>query len=258
MRVIVTRPQREAQEWVRSLVASGLQAQTLPMIEIRPAPDLAPVQQAWRHLADYRALMFVSANAVDGFFAAKPDADASFTSRAWATGPGTVAALRRAGLAPQSIDAPPPQAAQFDSEALWQVVAGQLRPSDRVLIVRGVDEQAAHAFEGVGRDWLAQRIQQAGAQADFVVSYQRARPQLDAAQIRLALEAAGDGTVWLFSSSEAINHLRACLPQQDWSGARALATHARIAAAARQAGFGVVHESRPSLADVMASIESMG
>jgi len=257
MRVVVTRPQREAQEWVRSLSAAGLQALALPMIDIRPAPDPAPLRQAWRHLADYRALMFVSANAVDGFFAAKPAADASFSTRAWATGPGTVAALRRAALAPQFIDAPSPQSAQFDSDALWQVVAGQVRPSDRVLIVRGADEQAAHAFEGVGRDWLAQRIQEAGGQVDFVVSYQRARTRLDAAQIGLALEAASDGSIWLFSSSEAITHLCACLPQQDWSRARALATHPRIAAAARRAGFAVVHESRPSLADVMASIESM-
>lgn len=257
MRVVVTRPQREAQEWVRSLSAAGLQALALPMIDIRPAPDPAPLRQAWRHLADYRALMFVSANAVDGFFAAKPAADASFSTRAWATGPGTVAALRRAGLTPQAIDAPSPHAAQFDSEALWPVVAAQVRPGDRVLIVRGADEQAAHAFQGVGRDWLSQRIQEAGGQADFVVSYQRGRPQLDAAQIRSAREAASDGSVWLFSSSEAISHLLACLPQQDWSAARAVATHPRIAATARQAGFAVVRESRPALADVMVSIESM-
>ncbi|MGE3348297.1 MAG: uroporphyrinogen-III synthase, partial [Ramlibacter sp.] len=38
--------------------------------------------------------------------------------------------------------------------------------------------------------------------------------------------------------------------------ARAVATHPRIAQAAREAGFGVVCESRPALADVVASIES--
>ncbi|MEG2631782.1 MAG: uroporphyrinogen-III synthase, partial [Comamonas sp.] len=46
------------------------------------------------------------------------------------------------------------------------------------------------------------------------------------------------------------------LPGTDWRQARALATHPRIAAAARQAGFGLVQECRPSLNDVAASIES--
>ncbi|MDQ3273162.1 MAG: uroporphyrinogen-III synthase, partial [Pseudomonadota bacterium] len=60
-------------------------------------------------------------------------------------------------------------------------------------------------------------------------------------------------SVWLFSSSEAVGHL----PPGDWSQGRALATHPRIAEAARAAGWGVVVESRPTLADIVASIESM-
>jgi uroporphyrinogen-III synthase len=108
----------------------------------------------------------------------------------------------------------------------------------------------------VGRDWFAKRVGEAGAMVDFVVSYQRVRPHLDAAQLRLAREAAADGSVWLFSSSEAVSHLCMSLPGQDWHAARAVATHARIAAAARQAGFGVVRESRPALADILSSIES--
>ena len=66
-------------------------------------------------------------------------------------------------------------------------------------------------------------------------------------------EAATDGSVWLFSSSEAVGHL----PAADWSQARAVATHPRIAEAVRAAGWGVVVESRPALTDILASIESM-
>jgi len=263
MRVLVTRPQREAQAWVRDLTAAGLPAQALPLIDIRPAPDAAALQRAWQQLTagDYAAVMFVSANAVLGFFEQKPASSAVFMAqsaiktRAWSPGPGTRAALLRAGVAPACIDAPAATAQQFDSEALWQVVGAQLQPGARVLIVRGGD--AAAAAGGRGRDWLTQRLAEAGAVADFVVAYQRACPQLDAAQRQLALAAAGDGSVWLFSSSEAVRNLQACLPQQGWQTARAVATHPRIAAAARQAGFGVVCESRPALADIKASIESM-
>lgn len=255
MRVIVTRPQREAQDWVQALRQAGHEALALPLISIAPAPDAAALQQAWRQLGGYLGLMFVSANAVDGFFAARP-ADAPWPAQAWATGPGTVNALLRAGVPASQITAPPADAAQFDSEALWQQVAGRINPGVGVLIVRGADA-AEGSSQGAGRDWFARQVAAAGGTVDFVASYQRCRPQLDAAQLQLARAAAGDGSVWLFSSSEAVHNLQASLPQQDWGAARAVATHARIAQAARAAGFAVVHESRPALADVRASIESM-
>ena len=67
---------------------------------------------------------------------------------------------------------------------------------------------------------------------------------------------ASDGSVWLFSSSEAVHNLQASLPDVGWSRARAVTTHERIAQAARAAGFAEVRETRPALADVRASIES--
>ena len=187
MRVIVTRPRREAKRWVVGLAAAGYEAIALPLIEVAPPADPAPLQQSWQGLGDYAAVMFVSANAADYFFASKPapgpvsiDVFAAKT-RAWATGPGTVAALRRAGLAAARIDAPPGDSGQFDSEALWQVVAGQLQPGQRVLIVRGDDDGVASgdpggASPGRGRDWLATTLVAAGAHAEFVVAYQRQLP----------------------------------------------------------------------------------
>lgn len=255
MRVIVTRPQREALDWVRALQAAGHEALALPLITIAEAPDAAPLQQAWRQIHDYRGLMFVSANAVDGFFAARTP-DAPLPAQAWATGPGTVQALRRAGLPDTLITAPPADAPQFDSEALWALVAPRVLAGHRVLIVRGADAADGSA-QGAGRDWFARQVEAAGGCVDFVASYQRQRPSLDAGQAQQAQAAACDGSVWLFSSSEAVHNLQAVLPQQDWRAARAVATHARIAQAARAAGFALVRESRPALADVRASIESM-
>ena len=179
MRVVVTRPRREAQRWVAGLAAAGHEALALPLIEVAPPADPAPVRQAWAKLGDYAAVMFVSANAADYFFASKPPPSPvtidvfATTTRAWATGPGTMAALRRAGLAAACIDAPPSDSGQFDSEALWQVVASQLQPGQRVLIVRGDDEGAANggvgepsgAGVGRGRDWLATTLTTAGIQA---------------------------------------------------------------------------------------------
>ena len=104
--------------------------------------------------------------------------------------------------------------------------------------------------------WLAQQIAARGGQVEFVVAYQRGAPRFTAQEVALAQQAAQDGSVWLLSSSEAVAHLAEALPGQHWGAAHALATHPRIAEAARAAGFGTVRECRPALEDVVASIES--
>jgi uroporphyrinogen-III synthase len=261
MRVIVTRPEHDAQRWVHDLAAQGFDAQALPLIRVGPVDDPSDVVMAWKQLADYVGVMFVSGNAVTHFFTSKPpiapvfSAQAAIKTRAWATGPGTTSALLRAGVAPDLMDAPALDAGQFDSEALWQRVGAQVQPGDRVLIVRGGDAPSSSG-QGSGRDWFANRVTQAGAQADFVVAYQRAAPDFSDEEYALACQAASDGSVWLFSSTEAVSNLCAALPGQSWRHARALATHSRIAAAVQKAGFGLVGESRPTLPDVVLALKN--
>ena len=258
MRVIVTRPKNEARQWVATLTDAGYDAQALPLIGVLPAPDPSAVVAAWQRLNTFDAIMFVSGNAVDHFFALKPALALEFTAqdatkiRAFVTGPGSFSALKRAQVEPERIDMPDREAGQFDSEALWQVVAKQVRPGCRVLIVRGISSA------GAGRDWFAEQVRSAGGVVEFVVSYQRRQPQLLAEEREMACKAATDGSVWLFSSSEAIANLLAECPDQNWAQAKAVVTHSRIAQAAREAGVCVVCESRPTLADLMASIESLG
>jgi uroporphyrinogen-III synthase len=47
------------------------------------------------------------------------------------------------------------------------------------------------------------------------------------------------------------------LPNQSWGKARCIATHARIAQTAQALGFGEILMSRPSLADLLVSLESL-
>ena len=256
--VLVTRPAADAQHWVAQLQAQGVQAQALPLITIAALADPQPLHHIAQRLDEFAAVMFVSANAVAYFFAQLPAAQQQAWSqgrcaaRAWSPGPGTTRALMQAGLAAQQIDEPAADAPQFDSEALWAGVAQQVRPGQRVLIVRGSDEQG----QGSGRDWLAQQLTAVGVQVENLSAYRRIAPRLDEVARVRARQAAVDGTLWLFSSSEAIHNLVAQLPTQDWRAARAIATHPRIATTAREAGWGVVCESRPALASVVASIKS--
>jgi uroporphyrinogen-III synthase len=263
-RIIVTRPAHDAAHWVQQFAQKGLTASALPLIHIGPVTDPALVialQQARSRWNEYRAAMFVSGNAATYFFeqnlalAPAPQAQAAIKTRAWAPGPGTARALMEAGMPPDAIDGPAADAPQFDSEALWKEVHRQVQPGDRVLIVRG-RSFGVHETQGSGRDWLARQIEAAGAKVDFVVAYERGAPRLSAAERQLANDAASDGSLWLLSSSEAVAHLASALPLQDWRTARAIATHPRIAQAAREAGFGDVRECRPAFMDVVASIES--
>ncbi|MFC5498762.1 uroporphyrinogen-III synthase [Caenimonas terrae] len=256
MRVLVTRPAREAQRWVHELRLLGVDAAALPLIEIAQPPDEDLVRREWARLDRYQAVMFVSGNAVERFFALRPPSLPAWPradARAWAPGPGTRDALVRAGLPLAAVDQPDAKATQFDSQALWEQVKAQAVPGCRVLVVRGGDA----AGQGSGRDWLARQLAKRGVEVDTVVAYSRRAAHLTPAQRELAQAAAADGSVWLFSSSEAIGHLRAELSAQGWGGARAIATHPRIGQAATDAGFGVVRLSRPTLAEVVASIESI-
>lgn len=280
-RVLVTRPARDAEHWVQQLKLGGVAAEALPLIEIAPASGAASVQalaDAWQTLArgHYAACLFVSGNAVDYFFRKKErlahveHAQGAIENiaitvppglRFMAPGPGTVAALIAAGVTAGQIDAPAADALQFDSEALWDVVGPRDWQGRRVLVVRGQNAGAHSNAPSSGRDWIARQWAAAGAQVDFVGVYQRRPPQLTQAQLQRARVASTDGSVWLFSSSEAVANL-VQMPEMagmDWRHARAVATHPRIVDAVRAAGWGVVVASRPALKDIrdtLASIES--
>jgi len=153
--------------------------------------------------------------------------------------------LLQAGVDAALIDVPPAYAVQLDSEALWAVVSTQVMPPQlgstySVLLVRGRDAFAPQDAAGHGRDWLAHQLQSAGAQVAFVVAYQRLAPLWSDSDRDQAMQAASDGAVWLFSSSQALQQLQRLMPEQNWSQARALATHPRIAAALSTQGWGQV------------------
>lgn len=267
MRLLVTRPDPQAAAWVARLAAAGFDARALPLLRIVAMPratdapvlvaadagdaaagPLRPLDAAWQGLAGRDLVVFVSPNAVAHFFAAGPEgARWPAALRAAAPGPGTGDALRAAGVA--QVITPAANAAQFDSENLWQQLARQSWTGRSVLIVRG---------DG-GRDWLAEALRNAGARVDFVQAYRRAAPAFDAAQ-RALLEAAlarPHEHVWLFSSSEAVGHLDALAPGADWSAARAIASHPRIARRARELGCGQVSTVPPSFEAVVEAARAL-
>ena len=273
LRVLVTRPAQDAQLWVKPLRQAGFNAVALPLIEIaalEPAPQSLSLSLT---APAYDALMFVSGNAAECFFKQKEAADqyarapaainnGAISSlpapRFLAPGPGTASALLAAGVPASQIDAPPPDAGQFDSEALWQVIGKRDWKGRRVLIVRG-QSRGAEGGAAPGRDWLSGQFQCAGAEVDTLAVYERLAPHLSDAQVALATRACADGSVWLFSSSEAVANLarQPGLQGLPWAGGRAIATHPRIATSLGEAGWSVVVQSRPALRDILSCLRSI-
>ncbi len=266
-RLIVTRPATQAAAWLQVLRDMGHEAVALPLIDIAPVEsedDAQALELAWARLKGFSALMFVSSPAALAFFKPnRPFAGVESAQRAidlivnehpkirlWATGQGTVASLRSLGIPLSRIDAPQPQAGQFDSEALWQIVQAQITSASRVLILRGRDIGTVDS----SRDWLAQQIMASGGVAQKLVVYERRAPRFGMAQTAQCRAWLRDGSIWLLSSSQAVRNLPADL---DVSQGICICTHERISQAARERGFAVVCTSRPTLQDVAASIKSL-
>lgn len=268
--LILTRPAESGRMWQAALQEQlpWCTCHVLPLIEIAPLADPRlqhKLHDAWQELARYHAAVFVSPAAAVHFFAAQLHAASRWQQealRAWAVGPGTRRALLDVGVPDALIDSPPANAPQFESEALWPLVQPQLalcaKAGRRVLQVRGMDGDAGddNAGDGHGRDWLGNAIAQAGVGLHSVVAYVRQRPVWSAHQAQQATVLAAAPAVWFFSSSLALQHLAALLPGQSWAHAMALATHPRIAQAAQALGFGQVRVCRPSLPDVVQSLQS--
>ena len=250
MKLLVTRPAAQAVEWVAALRERGVEADALPLIGIFAPRDAAPVREAWASLAAHRLVMFVSPNAAEQFFALRPPGLAwPEATLAGSPGPGTSRTLHALGVPAACIAEPAADAAQFDSESLWQQLKSRDWRGASVLIVRGES----------GRDWLADTLRAQGASVSFVTAYERGAPRLDAREAELlrAAQASPQAQVWMFSSSESIAQLEVLVPGADWHAATALATHPRIAQRAREAGFGRVLECRPSLDAVVACLQSI-
>lgn len=274
MLTLVTRPEPQASGWAEALAAQGVDAQPLPLIAIEGPPQPEAVARLWHTLAHQRLLMFVSPAAAEWFFRLRPQPLPDGTpAPAWpvqtlaaAPGPGTAQAVlalgAAAGLTPDSMVSPPEHSAQFDSEALWPLLAPMDWQGQRVSIVSGGDTTGAR-----GRTWLTEQWHRAGAHVEAVQAYQRGPGAWTPAQQALARQALAtpEAHVWLLSSSQAIDHLVAHLlpglglssPQPDWQRMRALCTHPRIAEHASAQGFGEVRQCAPTVTAVVQARRSL-
>ena len=188
VRIVVTRPADQSDSLRSRLEELGAEVLVQPAIEIRPPADWTAVDEAIARLAEYRWLVFSSANGVrfllDRLLEAA-DVRRLGGIRLAAIGPATAAELARYALRADLVPD------EFRAEGLAAALAKEV-PGQRVLLARA----------SRGREVLAEQLRACGATVDQVTVYESrdvAEADADVA------EALGAGTVdWVTVTSSAI------------------------------------------------------
>ncbi|SPA45302.1 fused uroporphyrinogen-III synthase HemD/membrane protein HemX [Cupriavidus taiwanensis] len=274
--VVVTRPAGQSRQLTEALQGAGLDVLSFPLLAIGPAADDAPLRAALARLDTFALVVFVSPNAIafalDTLAGVQGAAVARWPAQVAVAvvGPASVAALAERGIAapayrviaPAGANAngpghddtvPDAEALRFDSEALWAQLDPAALVGKPVLIIRG----------NGGRDWLGDRLREAGAQVEAVEAYQRTLPEPGAMQwqaVRDNLRPGAAPHAWLLTSSEAVRNLDVMArqhlsPQEDASlrQVQCIAPHARIAEQALALGFAHIQRAAPGDAGLLAA-----
>ncbi|MGG1944560.1 fused uroporphyrinogen-III synthase HemD/membrane protein HemX [Trinickia sp. NRRL B-1857] len=283
---VLTRPAGQSAALAAALERAGIAAFDFPLIDIAAAADDAPLRSALASLERYALVVFVSPNAIERALSTAPGLVWPAHVPIGVVGPGSVAELARYGIAAPShqviapagadtaLETDPASASaeanengggngdagtRFDSEALFAALTDRLglaaltgRP---VLIVRG---------DG-GREWLADRLREAGALVEAVCAYRRVVPVPSAeAWARVRALVGGAPHAWLLTSSEGVRNLDALTHASLEPAERAallhapiVAPHPRIAETARAVGFDTITTSGPGDARILAALRAL-
>jgi len=239
-RIVVTRPAGQAAGLAQMIAAQGGEPICFALIEIAPADDPQPLQQAIARLDDYAMAIFISPNAVMSsvakILAQRPWPS---TLQAVAVGPGTASELAACGIGEVIVPA-----AHFDSEALLEMSALQRAAvfGKEILILRG----------NGGRETIARTLRARGARVDAVTCYRRLPPGDADPIVSLLRNKRLDALT--VSSSEGLRNLLPLLDTGSLAhlqGKPLFVAHRRIAETAAELGWQEVVVTGPADAGVI-------
>jgi uroporphyrinogen-III synthase len=194
-RVLVTRAQHQAGKLSEGLRALGATPVEVPVLEIAPTLDSAPLDAAIQQLETYDWVLFTSANAVRAVDARKRQLGSPGDSARLlvaAVGSATASAAREAGwnvaLIPEN----------YVAESLVAALVSQGIAGKRVLLARAE----------IARDVIPDALRASEATVDVVDAYRNVIPAAAPAKLREALADGLDAAT--FTSSSSVTHLRDC------------------------------------------------
>ena len=217
-RILVTRAVRQAGKLSDALRELGATPVEVPVLEIQPAEDFAPLEKAIRQLDSYDWLIFTSANAVSILaFNASLHGFSIHNSpgpKIAAIGRATAEAVERAHL---KVDLVPED---YVAESLVDAFLKRHEVSghDFSRAKSAAKKEGALAPEGnlagqriliaraaIARDVIPDALRAEGAIVDVVDAYRNVMPAAAPANLRAALEQGIDAAT--FTSSSSVTHL---------------------------------------------------
>lgn len=217
-RILVTRPEGQAERLVNKINQAGGYAIASPALVIAPLAETQGIKDTLLNLDYYQHLIAISSNAaryglewMDLYWPQLP-----LGLKYWAVGKATAEAMTYPGI---QINCPEQG---FDSEALLAEPSLQHLENQKVLILRGVG----------GRELLAETLRARGAQVDYCELYQRECPDygIDELDQLIKLQEITDIVV---TSLQALNNLRKILRPDTLASCRILLPSMRVAETAR-------------------------
>jgi uroporphyrinogen-III synthase/uroporphyrinogen III methyltransferase/synthase len=234
-RVLVTRAAHQAGKLSEGLCTLGAEPVEVPVIEIQPPSDLAPLDRALRELDSYDWLIITSANTVRALADRAASLGLSLATapqlNVAAVGEATAEAARQAGFAVALV----PET--YVAESLTEILAGQTR-GKKVLLARAA----------VARDVILHALRAAGAKVDVVDAYRNVMPESAPALLRESLEKGIDAAA--FTSSSSVTHLADAARQAGiafpFAGVAAISIGPITSKTLRELGWEPAEEANPS------------
>jgi uroporphyrinogen-III synthase len=248
--VLVTRPGEAGQHLTGALREAGQRALWWPTFDLLPPDEPEALRALLRRLAEFDLVVFVSPAAVRGLVRQDPGNGWPAGTAIAAAGASTLALARSLlpGAAAARIAGLANGAKQSGSEALWEALQTEAKAPRRALIVRAES----------GREWLADRLREAGCSVEYASVYRRVvhQPAQAQAAALAACHGAGDCAASVLTSSESVGaldrQLEALPEARAWlRQGLALCSHARVARAVQDAGYSRVIECAPSVDSVL-------
>ena len=211
---VITRTREQASALSALLAAAGARCLEVPTLEIGPPDDFTPLNQALESLAQYKWVIFTSANGVAAFmnqlFAQGKDVRALGGVKIAAIGPATAQALGEYGL---RADVVPPA---FKAEDLLAALSPHVSPGDKILLARAQ----------VAREVLPNGLIRLGTQVDVAPVYQARQVTIIPPEAQTAFQE-GKVDILTFTSSATVHNFVALVGQERF---RASAKTAVVAA----------------------------
>ena len=192
-RVVVTRPEDQAEDLCSRLRALGAEPVEFPVIAIAPPEPGGPLDRALARLSSYDWLIFTSVNGVKPFMerlhVARKDARALANLRLCAIGPRTAQELGTYGLTPDVVPI------EYQAEGVIAALAHVGIQGSRILIPRAE----------VAREILPEQLRALGATVDVIPVYRTIVPAVDVVSLTRQFHE-GQVAVATFTSSSTVRN----------------------------------------------------